>query len=164
MVKKEKWKRKIIENILTENDRFNDKHNNSTLTLNFMNMAFCKNFPFYIPYAANYMNKQLTDYLRKTMIYPQNGWYALDFPTISVFIEIYDSNFGWFNKPVYLPRNEKNKFITSINEFHELTCRLNQKICSFSRPYDEFRRDFIDDEFDENSRVCLQRKIFINEL
>jgi len=42
------------------------------------------------------MNKQLTDYLRRTRSYTPNEWYILDFPSISVIREIYNTNFKFF--------------------------------------------------------------------
>jgi len=160
--KEKKWK--IIESMFTDNNKFNDKSNNSTHTLNFMNIAFTNTIS--IPSAAKYMNKQLTDYLRRTVSYPPNEWYVLDFPSISVIREIYNSNFNILNKPVYLPGNKsKITLLLSVpDSLHELLCR-HGKNCNFNKPYDELRRRDIsdDDELDDNSTVCLQRKIIIDE-
>jgi len=43
--KERKWK--SIENTLTNNNKYNDKSINSTKTLNFMNMEFYVNYPYY---------------------------------------------------------------------------------------------------------------------
>ena len=41
--KERKWK--MVEEMLTENSKFNDENNNSTHTLNFMNIAFLNSYP-----------------------------------------------------------------------------------------------------------------------
>jgi len=102
----------IVENMLLEESEFNNKNNDLVHSLNFMNIAFTA-FN-YITTSATYMNKKLTKFLQDYSV--PNEWFILDFPSINVIREIYNSNFGK-NKPVYKPSayidldviNKKNK-------------------------------------------------------
>jgi len=98
--------------MLLEESEFNNKNNDLVHSLNFMNIAFTA-FN-YITTSATYMNKKLTKFLQDYSV--PNEWFILDFPSINVIREIYNSNFGK-NKPVYKPSayidldviNKKNK-------------------------------------------------------
>ncbi|ORX64261.1 PLC-like phosphodiesterase [Anaeromyces robustus] len=164
-----KWD--YVEKMLTDKSKFNDKNNNLTHTLNFMNVAFLNNLP--IPMGSMYINKQLTDFLKKNSA--PNEWFILDFPTIDVIREIYNSNFDE-NRPVYKPnksndmnldsiikeKNKKDNLIACIMTFNFACIFGNSDDSDDSHSY-AGRRDITNKELDEKSFVCLQRKIITDE-
>ena len=157
------FKQMVIYNMLIEDSEFNDPYNNSTHTLNFMNIAFTTvgavaNSINTIKSSATYMNKWLSDFLKKYSA--PNEWFVLDFPTTEVIRTIYNTNF------------DNNKFINNFSSGVSL-----DKICPkpsfwedvfyyFLNPIPTFsldRRDSTNDTIDINSIVCLQRKIITDE-
>jgi len=150
--------------MLLEESEFNNKNNDLVHSLNFMNIAFTA-FN-YITTSATYMNKKLTKFLQDYSV--PNEWFILDFPSINVIREIYNSNFGK-NKPVYKPSayidldviNKKNK------ESNLLICFATFGIvCDFGNydsHHDLKRRDVMNNENNKETMICLQRIINTDE-
>jgi len=146
-----KWN--YVENMLkNEYSKFNNKNNNSTHTLNFMNISFLGSLP--ISAGANYMNKQLNSFLKENSA--PNEWFVLDFPTPDIIRTIYGTNI--FTSVKLLGTSiDLNKLYPKRSYWNEYFYRILNPFPMIIK-----RSDNTDDDINENLMTCLQRKIFID--
>ncbi|OUM56252.1 hypothetical protein PIROE2DRAFT_67916 [Piromyces sp. E2] len=140
--------------MLTDNSKFNKKNNNSTHTLSFMNVAVSNNVP--IRHGAEVINKKLDNFLLFNSA--PNTWFALDFPSPDVISRIYKANYRDVSP------NSNNGAISLDKIYHS----VDYSVDTISRILNLFpnilnKRDNVNNKIDENSIICLQRKIVIDE-